>query len=84
MGNYTDGLYGKYRVTKRDGTPTDGDADYFVMRLDTDEHARVAALAYADSVEKENPFLANDLRAVVVFWRKGTINLKRWCSLPRR
>ena len=38
------------------------EAQYFVLRLDKDPHARTAALSYADSVESINPDLANDLR----------------------
>lgn len=59
------GLYGKYRVAKRDGSPVDPEAEYFVLRLDKDPHAVNAALAYADSVEDENPQLAADLRSAV-------------------
>ena len=33
------GLHAKYRVTKRNGS-TEPDADYFVLRLDTDPAAR--------------------------------------------
>lgn len=44
------GLHQKYNVTKANGTPTDPDAVYFVLRLDTDQHARVAAIEYAESL----------------------------------
>lgn len=56
------GLYGKYHITKADGTPCDAYADYFVLRLDKDKHARKAMLAYADSIEPENRTLAKDIR----------------------
>ena len=56
------GLYPKYRVEKRDGTPTDLEAEYFVLRVDADRHARVALAAYAESVRAENPRLSCDLR----------------------
>lgn len=59
------GLYGKYTIGKVDGSPVDPQADYFVLRLDTDTNARVAALTYADACEEENPELAVDLRARV-------------------
>ena len=52
---------GKYIVTKASGKPTDPKACYFVLRLDTDPHARDAALTYALSVRKENQQLADDL-----------------------
>jgi hypothetical protein len=41
------GLYGKYIIQKADGAPVDPHADYFVLRLDTDPYARIAALEYA-------------------------------------
>jgi hypothetical protein len=41
------GLYGKYIIQKADGSPIDPHADYFVLRLDTDPYARIAALEYA-------------------------------------
>lgn len=56
------GLFRKYTITKADGSPTDRDAEYFVLRLDKDKHARKAVMAYADSVESENPVFAKDLR----------------------
>lgn len=42
-----EGLYGKYRISKADGSPVDPNADYFVLRLDTDPVARRAALEYS-------------------------------------
>lgn len=70
------GLYDKYTVVKNDGTTTDVDADYFVLRLDTDPHARVAALAYANSVKDSNPNLAFDLFQRVSKIDKGQIHGK--------
>jgi hypothetical protein len=67
------GLYDKYTVVKNDGSITDSDADYFVLRLDTDPHARIAALAYADSVKAENPNLAFDIFQRVSKIDKGQI-----------
>ena len=55
------GLYGKYKIEKADGSPVDPEADYLVLRLDSDKHARIAALAYAESVMSENTLLASDL-----------------------
>ncbi len=40
----------------------DPQATYFVLRLDEDPHARVAAVAYAQSIQRENPQLAMDIR----------------------
>ena len=55
------GLYGKYIVTKTDGEPTEPQAQYFVLRIDTDPHAQKALVAYARSIKKDNPTLAEDL-----------------------
>ena len=52
------GLYRKYIIQKADGQPTDPGAQYFVLRIDTDRHARAAIQAYADSVRSENFRLA--------------------------
>jgi hypothetical protein len=43
----TQRLYGKYNVTKTDGSPVDPNAQYFVLRIDTDEAARQALDTYA-------------------------------------
>lgn len=41
------------------------DSFVFVLKPDTDHHARVALAAYAESVSREKPKLANDLRLVL-------------------
>ena len=56
------GLYGKYIITKADGSPVAPEADYFVLRLDTDKCARHALRIYANNIEGANPELAADLR----------------------
>jgi|GEM_PF-5951228 len=61
------GLYGKYYIQHADGTPVDKKAAYFVLRLDTDPHARKAVERYATSIFDENPLLANSLME----WVKG-------------
>ncbi|EHQ92182.1 hypothetical protein [Desulfosporosinus youngiae] len=43
----------------------DPEGIYLVLRLDKDPNARVAALAYADSVEAENKEFAIDVRKKV-------------------
>ena len=50
---------------------TDPDAVYFVLRLDEDPHARIAAIAYAQSVQRENPQLAIDIREKLAATRKA-------------
>lgn len=56
------GLYGKYAITRADGIPIPPWAQHFVLRYDTDRHARVALAAYAESVSADNPQLASQLR----------------------
>jgi len=60
------GLFNKYTVTKTDGSPVDPDAQYFVLRIDTDYAARVAVLAYANSIQVDNPQFAEQLRRWVI------------------
>jgi hypothetical protein len=68
-----EGIYDKYTVIKNDGTGDPG-ADYFVLRLDTDKHARKAAIAYAESIQDENPNLAFDIRRRVAKYEGGLLN----------
>jgi len=58
------GLFDKYRVTKKEGE-TDPSAVYFVLRLDTDQAARSAAMYYASSIGIDNPLLYEHLRDLV-------------------
>jgi hypothetical protein len=57
------GVYGKYVLSKADGTPLDPEACYFVLRLDKDKAARMAAMEYARHCD--NRQLAVDLTACV-------------------
>ena len=61
------GLKRKYIITKTNGKSIDPDAVYFVLRVDKDPHAIPALKAYADSVEKDNPEFASDIRALIEF-----------------
>ncbi len=65
------GLVGKYKITKVDGTLVDPQAIYFVLRLDTDPHARIAMERYAMSIQQENPQLAHDLRSLITKLENG-------------
>lgn len=56
------GLYGKYLVFKAGGDMVPMTDPCFVLRYNTDPHARAALAAYADSCEAEYPQLAADLR----------------------
>lgn len=71
------GWYLKYNIEKSDGSPMDPEADYFVLRLDKDPHARKAADAYAKSVARENPTLANDLRQRIATALSSTYGLSQ-------
>lgn len=67
MGDKTRGLYGKFYVSRVDGSGLPGGkhdgCDYFVLDLTHDKHAASALRAYADSCAAEYPLLAADLRA---------------------
>ena len=55
-------LTNKYRVEKTNGEQIEQNAEYFVLRIDADPHAQTAAMAYANSIENENPEFARDIR----------------------
>lgn len=59
-------LYNKYRIEKTDGSVIDKEAVYFVLRLDSDPHARTALQAYADSIRAENKEFADDLENILI------------------
>jgi len=42
-------------------SPRDPDAQYFVLRIDCDPHARAALLVYATSVAADNPQFAGEI-----------------------
>ncbi len=54
-------LFGKYIIQKADGSPVDSDAQYFVLRLDTDSAARRAALRYASIISPDDPEFAEEI-----------------------
>lgn len=60
------GLYTKYLVTKSNGEPTDPEACYFVLRIDTDVHARKVLRVYAHFVKEENSELCRDIRKLLL------------------
>jgi hypothetical protein len=60
------GYYAKYTITRTDGKPfVDQPDEFMVLCFRRDPHARVAALAYADSVEPENAEFAKELRDAI-------------------
>lgn len=52
-----------YRITNQDGSPVEG--EFVVLRIDTDEVARFAALVYAQAVEGRSPDVSTDIREAV-------------------
>jgi hypothetical protein len=57
----TGGFEDRYRVTRTDGKPIGADRRYLVLAYDgSDPHALQAIAAYADSIDAENPQMAND------------------------
>ena len=58
----TQGLYDKYIVTKADGSSVDLEAQYFVLRIDTDPCARLALRTYITQCAYQHPQLALDLK----------------------
>ncbi len=65
------GWVDQYHITKADGSPLDPNGIYFVLRLDTDPHARVAMKRYAAAIQSENPMLAHDLRSLIARLENG-------------
>jgi hypothetical protein len=63
------GLFGKYLVAKRDGTPLDPEAKYFVVRYDAKaahgDIGRTTLAYYASAIESEMPELAVELRNAI-------------------
>lgn len=59
------GLYNKYEVRKRSGEPVDPEAVYFVLRLDTDPVARLAAWTYVYEIRDKKPDLADELQQLL-------------------
>jgi hypothetical protein len=47
---------------------------FFVLKPDSDYHARVAIAAYAESVERDKPALAQDLRDVLTRWHGDSLS----------
>lgn len=66
------GLYDKYEVKKRHGD-TDPNADYFVLRLDKDPHARQAARCYAESIKQENRTLAFEIMTKILKYENQSL-----------
>jgi hypothetical protein len=55
------GVFMKYKLEKADGSPVDSDACYFILRLDKDKAARIAARTYAAHCGNDN--LRDDIYA---------------------
>lgn len=86
MEGYKKGGYEKkFHILKADGSLTSPDADYFVLRLDKDPHARKALKTYAESVQVDNKKLAEDLFEILNKYqnpfdekRKNKIEASHW------
>jgi hypothetical protein len=65
------GLFKKYIVKKADGSDVDPDAQYFVLRVDTDDDARFALATYARWQPDE------DLRTDLLAWVEAYEELAR-------
>lgn len=85
------GLYGKYVITRTDGTSAPGQKHekcrYFALDLVHDPFAKPAILAYAKACEKTHAVLAQDLREVAThgtFFRGGRTTMSPRCIGPGR
>jgi len=65
------GLFKKYIVTKTNGRIVDSNADYFVLRLDTDKFARSAMRFYAMAIQQDNPILSKEILEKCSQYDKG-------------
>lgn len=67
MNDQTKGIYRKFNVSRVDGRDQPGGdkhgAEYFVLDMTHDPHARAALLAYAVSCRGDYPALSRDLLA---------------------
>lgn len=70
MGDKTRGPYGKFTVTRNDGTSASGgkhaDCEYFVLDATHDPFAIAALIAYAEACETEYPLLARDVERMAI------------------
>ncbi len=77
MDNSKRGVYGKFIISKADGSDVDPEACYFILRLDTDEAARRAAEAYADATD--DLVLAADLVRCIEEIEQGPCGCREAC-----
>jgi len=63
-----DTLYTKFEIRYADGRPIPEEAEYFVLRIDDDPHARQAMLTYADEVSWENPRFGAAIRKWIMHY----------------
>lgn len=82
--NHSDGgLYRKYNIERTDGKPLDKDAQYFVLRLDDDLHARMAARMYSKSVSSTNHALSIELEVMASKF-SSQAELEDWNNLWKK
>lgn len=69
MGDETQGIYRKYRVTRvNDPTGKHDGCEFYVLDWMHDKFAIPAARAYADACVKEFPVLAESLRQLASYY----------------
>lgn len=80
------GLYGKFKVTRTDGSSKKGQkhagCEYFVLDINHDPFVRYALAAYLDAARLAYPQLAADLRGLV---RRNMFDTtQRWNELANQ
>ncbi|PHJ69155.1 hypothetical protein VF14_03190 [Nostoc linckia z18] len=75
-------LFGKYIIQKADGTPIDPNAQYFVLRPDTDKAARVAIRAYIQELSDSDEDAA--LKQDLIAWIKNLDEKDRKNAMRRQ
>ena len=74
----------RYIIQKKNGEPVDPNAWYFVLRIDKDPHARIAALAYSRSVEQDNPKFAKELQIIVGRFEEMALTASTKAAQPQK
>lgn len=60
------GFEPRFNITRTDGKEISPDRRYIVLDYANDPHAKKALSVYADSIEKDNPVMARDLRQALI------------------
>lgn len=75
-------IFDKYIVQKSDGSPINPNAQYFVLRIDTDPAARKAALRYSSYISQTDPDFADEIFQWVMQFENQDKRLSPliWCD----